>query len=57
MLLYIELMSATEWVNFEDYNKFNDYSGSGVLWKNWAICGAVSPEQNSVVNFRKNKGN
>jgi hypothetical protein len=39
--IYIELMSATNWVNFDDNDEFNDYSGSGGLWKKWVIYGVV----------------
>jgi hypothetical protein len=38
---YIELMSATNWVNFDDNGEFNDYDVDGGLWKKWVIYGGV----------------
>jgi hypothetical protein len=51
--VYMELMSATNWVNFDDNDEFNDCDGDGGLWKKWAIYGGVSTEQDSVAHFRK----
>jgi hypothetical protein len=51
--LYIELMSATNWVNFDDNIEFNDYDGEGGLWRNWVIYDAKSPDQDSAANSLK----
>jgi hypothetical protein len=53
MKLYIELMSATNWVNFEDKNEFNGYSGDEDLWESWVIYGVVSLGQDLATNSLK----